>query len=173
MIDNFSRRILAWNVSGSFEPAITAQLLRAASDATATSQPTVLVDGGIENFNSAVDEVVASGILKRVLAQTEISFSNSLIESRWRILKHQWLYLNPLDSVATVEKLVTYYVEQHNVHMPHSAFQGQTPDEMYFGTGGEIPQQLEDSRIAARESRFKSNRAQTCQACEDLVDIAG
>ena len=40
--------------------------------------------------------------------------------------------------------------EQHNVHMPHSAFQGQTPDEMYFGTGGEIPQQLEDSRIAAR-----------------------
>ncbi|MBP89581.1 MAG: hypothetical protein CMJ64_23205 [Planctomycetaceae bacterium] len=108
VIDNFSRRILAWNVSGSFEPAITAKLLRAASDATATSKPTVLVDGGIENFNSAVDDVVASGILKRVLAQTEIDFSNSLIESWWRILKHQWLYLNTLDTVATIEKLVTY-----------------------------------------------------------------
>ncbi len=173
VIDNFSRRILAWNVSGSFEPAITAQLLRDAADATATSKPTVLVDGGIENFNSAVDDVVTSGILKRVLAQTDISFSNSLIESWWRILKHQWLYLNTLDTVATIEKLVTFYVEQHNVHMPHSAFQGQTPDEMYFGTGGEIPQQLEGSRIAARESRVKLNRAQTCQTCEDPVDIAG
>ena len=81
-----------------------------AADATATGKPTVLVDGGIENFNSAVDEVVASGILKRVLAQTEINFSNSLIESWWRILKHQWPYLNTLDTVATIEKLVTFYV---------------------------------------------------------------
>ena len=41
----------------------------------------VLVDGGVENFNSAVDAVIESGLLKRVLAQTEIRFSNSLIES--------------------------------------------------------------------------------------------
>ena len=37
----------------------------------------MLVDGGVENFNSAVDDVIASGILKRVLAQTEIDFSKS------------------------------------------------------------------------------------------------
>ncbi|HIM28915.1 MAG TPA: hypothetical protein EYG57_05085 [Planctomycetes bacterium] len=86
---------------------------------------------------------------------------------------HQWLYLNTLDTVATVEKLVTFYVEQHNVHMPHSAFPGQTPNEIHFGTGEDIPQQLEDSRIAARESRLKSNRVQTCQTCEELVDIDG
>ncbi len=171
VIDNFSRRILAWNVAGTFEPAITAQLLRDAADAPATGKPTVLVDGGVENFNSAMDEVIASGILKRVLAQTEIDFSNSLIEAWWRVLKHQWLYLNTLDTVANVEKLVTFYVEQHNTHIPHSAFQGQTPDEMYFATGEEIPQQLEDDRIAARESRLKLNRAQTCQTCEELVDI--
>jgi hypothetical protein len=77
------------------------------------------------------------------------------------------------DTVATVEILVTFYVEQHNVRMPHSAFRSQTPDEMYFGTGNEIPQQLEDSGIAARESRLKSNRAQTCRTCEALVDIGG
>lgn len=111
------------------------------------------MDGGVENFNPAVDEVIESGILKRVLAQTEINFSNSLIESWWRVLKHHWLYLNTLDSVETVRNLVCFYVEQHNTHMPHSAFQGQTPDEMYFGTGIDIPQQLQESRIAARVSR--------------------
>ena len=173
MIDNFSRRILAWNVAGTFEPAITAQLLRAAADPTTTSsKPTVLVDAGVENFNSAVDEVIESGVLKRVLAQTEINFSNSLIESWWRVLKHQWLYLNALDSVETVRNLVTFYVEQHNTHMPHSAFQGQTPDEMYFGTDIDIPKQLQESRIAARESRMTLNRAQTCQTCEELVAIS-
>jgi len=45
--------------------------------------------GGVENFNRAVDELVDSGLLKRLLARTEITFSNSLIESWWRVLKHQ------------------------------------------------------------------------------------
>jgi len=132
----------------------------------------VLVDGGDENFNAAVDEIIASGLLKRVLAQTEIRFSNSLIESWWRVLKHQWLYVNTLDTVTTVRKLVAFYVDQHNTRLPHSAFRGQTPDEMYFATGTDIPKQLEASRIAARQSRMEANLAQTCQACEELVSIS-
>ena len=120
----------------------------------------------------AVDKVIESGLLKRVLAQTEIRFSNSLIESWWRVLKHQWLYLNTLDTVTNVWKLVTFYVDQHNSHLPDSAFRGQTPDEMYFGTGSDIPQQLEVSRIAARQSRMQANRAQTCLTCEELVSIS-
>jgi hypothetical protein len=135
------------------------------------AQPAQLVRNGCGGIK-AVNEVVESGILTRVLAQTDIDFSKSMIESFWRILKHQWLFLNTLDTVATVEKLVTFYVEQHNTHMPHSAFQGQTPDEMYFGTEDDIPKQLQESRIAARESRMKMNRAQTCQACEELVAIS-
>lgn len=100
-------------------------------------------------------------------------FSNSLIESWWRVLKHQWLYLNTLDTVATVRKLVAFYIDQHNTHLPHSAFHGQTPDEMYFGTGSKIPKKLEASRIAVRHSRMEANRAQTCQVCEETVSIIG
>ena len=70
---------------------------------------------------------------------TEISFSNSLIESWWHALKHQWLYLNSLDTISTIRKLVTFYVGEHNSRLPHSAFRGQTPEEMYFGTGKQIP----------------------------------
>jgi len=108
-----------------------------------SGKPMVLVDGGVENFNSAVDKLVESGLLKRVLAQTEITFSNSLIESWWRVVKHQWLTLNRLDMVTTVRNLVAFYIDQHNRHLPHSAFRGPTPDEMYFGTGSAIPKQLE------------------------------
>ena len=111
-------------------------------------------------------------LLKRVLAQTEITYSNSLIESWWRVLKHQWLYLNTLDTVTTVRKLVAFYIDQHNTHLPHSAFRGQTPDEMYFGTGCKIPKTLEASRIAARKSRMEANRAQTCRTCEEVVSLS-
>ncbi len=172
VIDNYSRRILAWRVLDHFEPGITAQLFLDASKVMAGGKPTVLVDGGSENYNPAVEEVIESGLLKRVLAQTDIVFSNSLIESWWRVLKHQWLFLNELDSAKTVEKLVTFYVEQHNTHLPHSAFQGQTPDEMYFGTGEDIPRQLQESRLAARKSRMESNRAQQCRVCEELVSVS-
>jgi hypothetical protein len=58
-----------------------------------------------------------------------------MIEAWWRSLKHQWLFLHPLDSVTTVRRLVEFYVDEHNRVLPHSAFRGQTPDEMHFGTG--------------------------------------
>jgi len=172
IIDNFSRRILAWNVVGNFHPSVTAQLLLDASKSVTSGKPTLLVDGGVENFNFAVDKIVETGILKRVLAQTEVTFSNSLIESWWRVLKHQWLYLNTLDTVTTVRKLVAFYIEQHNTHLPHSSFRGQTPDEMYSGTGSHIPKELEASRSGARKSRMDANRAQTCRACEEFVSIS-
>jgi putative transposase len=37
-----------------------------------------------------------------VIAQIDVSFSNSLIEAWWRSLKHRWLFLHPLDNLATV-----------------------------------------------------------------------
>ena len=86
VIDNFSRRILAWKVSATFDPSITAELLLNAASGLIDEKPTLLVDGGVENFNSAVDQLVDSGLLRRLLAQTDISFSNSLIESWWRAL---------------------------------------------------------------------------------------
>ena len=54
-----------------------------------------------------------AGIVRRLLALTECAYSNSLIEAWWRSLKHQWLFLNALDSVATVRRVVAFYVGQH------------------------------------------------------------
>jgi transposase InsO family protein len=169
VIDNFSRRILAWKVSASFDPAVTAELLLSASSGLVGERPTLLADGGVENFNSAVDELIETGILRRLLAMTEISYSNSLIESWWRALKHQWLFLNTLDTVKAVEKLVTFYVAEHNTRLPHSAFRGQTPDEMYFGTGDGIPDQLEEVRTIARHERLTWNRQARCDACDPKI----
>ena len=88
-----------------------------------------------------------------------------LIEAWWRGLKHQWLFLHQLGSIAKVRGLVEFYVGEHNERVPHSAFKGQTPDEMYFGRGEEIPAELEVARKRARAERLEANRARRCAAC--------
>ena len=94
------------------------------------------------------------------------------VVTSWRSLKHQWLYLNPLESLQDVRRLVAFYVDSHNGEMPHSAFQGQTPDEMYFGTPEVIPEQLALAREAARKSRLEMNRQLGCETCAgDLGDL--
>ena len=168
VIDNFSRRILAWKVSNSFDPGNTVAILLKATLGIlpADDPPTLLANGGVENFNAGVDHLIKSGLLRRLLAMTEISFSNSMIESWWRALKHQWLYLNSLDSIPTIERLAAFYVQEHNTRLPHSAFRGQTPDEMYFGTAEHIPAELGAEKRAARQARLEANRQATCATCE-------
>jgi transposase InsO family protein len=167
VIDNFSRRILAWRVADRFDPANALAVLVEAGRRVvgAATPPTLLADQGVENVNAGVDALVESGLLRRVLAQTEVRFSNSMIEAWWRSLKHGWLFLHPLDSVTRVRRLVEFYVVQHTARLPHSAFRGQTPDEMYFGTGDGVPDRLAAARAAARRARLETHRAQTCAVC--------
>ena len=103
-----------------------------------------------------VDALIEAGVLRRLLAFTELKFSNSMIEAWWRSLKHQWLFLHSLDSVTTVRRLVEFYVHEHNHVPPHSAFRGQTPDEMYFGTGDAVPADLTSRAAAAHIPRAPS-----------------
>lgn len=91
-----------------------------------------------------------------------------MIEAWWRSLKHQWLFLHPLESVATVRRLVVFYVHEHNQVLPHSAFRGQTPNEMYFGTGDAVPEDLKSRAAAARRARAKTNRSAACGTCPSL-----
>lgn len=144
---------------------MTEELLIEAGAEKLASAPDLLVDAGVENMNRGVDGLVERGLLRRLLAMVDISFSNSLIEAWWRSLKQNWLFLHPLDTAATLRRQVAFYVEEHNSVMPHSAFKGQTPDEMYFGKGEEIPDQLAEARAEARARRMEENRARQCAVC--------
>ena len=152
--------------------ARVAVLLEASRAATASDiTPVVLADAGVENVNAQVDDLITTGVLRRVLAFTELKFSNSMIEAWWRSLKHQWLFLHSLDSVTTVRRLVEFYVQEHNRVLPHSAFRGQTPDEMYLGIGDAILADLTSGAAAARRARVEANRSASCAPCPS-VDAA-
>ena len=74
VIDNFSRRILAWRVEAAREPRFTRQLLLDAAKWLPTPKPApiVVADSGTENVNGEVDGLVETGVIRRVLAQVEV-----------------------------------------------------------------------------------------------------
>jgi len=172
VIDNYSRRILSWTLEDRLGSGGTCQILREAAIQLRkrSEKTTVVADSGSENVNAEVDELLKDEALTRVLAQVEVTFSNSMIEAFWRSLKHSWIFLHSLDNFTGLGRLIEFYVTAHNEVMPHSAFEGQTPDEMYFGTGGAVPAELASARKVAREERMKANRAAACSVCFGETD---
>ena len=133
----------------------------------------MIMDSGIENVNRTVDPLFNGARMKRILAMVDVTYSNSMIEAWWRSLRHQWLYLHPLDSIATIRRLTAFYVEQHNTVMRHAAFGGQTPDEMYFASGERVPDELRVRRLEARRRRLEENRRVQCAVCPRSSSEAG
>lgn len=170
VIDNYSRKILAWTVAARLSPSSTIEVLVAAkrhlAPATGGDGTLVYADSGVENVNATVDATVLAEGLRLVLAQVHVAFSNSMIEAFWRSLKHNWLYLNSLDSIDQLRTLVAFFVDEHNRKMPHAAFSGQTPDEIYAATAAAIAAELAAARKAALAQRLAANRATSCHQCE-------
>ncbi len=166
-IDNYSRRILSWTLEERLGGGGTCRILREAvvQLGKCPARPVVVADSGSENVNGAVEDLLNGEGLTRVLAQVEITFSNSMIEAFWRSLKHSWLYLHSLDSFVGLRRLIEFYITAHNEVMPHSAFQGQTPDEVFFGIGDDVARRLSEARESAREKRMSANRAARCGVC--------
>ena len=123
------------------------------------------MDSGVENLNEDVDKLLECSALQRIIAQIDVSFSNPLIEAWWRSLKHQWLFLSHLDNLVTLRRLIEFYVVEHNQTIPHHAFNGQTPDEMYIGHGTTVPDELAERRRAARRKRVELKRDTACSNC--------
>jgi hypothetical protein len=126
---------------------------------------TLVADAVLENVNAGVDGLIDTGMLWRLLALRDVTFSKSMIEAWWETLKHQWLFLNTLDSVATLRRVVAFYVAAHNPEIPHSAFAGHRPDESYYGRAQRIPEQLEVGKRRALAVRLQANRAASCGVC--------
>jgi hypothetical protein len=78
VIDNFSRRILAWRISNRLTPLTTVAILREAAAGIGIT-PTMVADSGVENVNGDVDALVDDGVVNRVLALVEVAYSNSII----------------------------------------------------------------------------------------------
>jgi putative transposase len=162
VLDNYSRKVLAWRVEPELSAASTRAILLEAREAlVAGAKVNVLTDGGSENMIIAKDTDLVA-VAEHVVAQVTVQFSNSMIEAFWKQLRHQWLYLHQLDSIAAVRRLVTEYIADHNTIIPREQLGGRTPDEAYARLALPI---IASAHLEARRARVEANRAVRCRSC--------
>ena len=112
-----------------------------------------------------VDRVLDLDPLARAPAQLDVSYSNSIIEAWWCSLRHQWLCLNQLDTIASVRESVSRHVSQHEEVLPHAAFDGQRLDEMHLGRGGDV------AREAGRSVAGSPGEANGTKSAGDVLPL--
>jgi hypothetical protein len=128
---------------------------------------TIVADNGSENLadNVHVGAALKESAMSMVIAQADILSSNSMIERFWSSMKHNFLFMQRLNSMAALIRFADFYVAEHNTVIPHNAFQGQTPSEMFHGVAGNLPEVLARKRVEARELRVRENQRAVCGPC--------
>jgi len=81
------------------------------------------------------------------------------------------VFLNNFDNIATLRRLVVFYVNAHNREIPYSTSNCQTTDKMYFGTRDKIPEKLNKKNQEARTARMATNRALSYDACPNREEL--
>jgi putative transposase len=149
LMDNFSRFILSWKLSRVVSGSICTSMLREACLKYLDHVPEVagdttilLCDGGPENNNSDVDGFVNQNTipLKKLIAQKDIHFSNSMIEAFNKKLKYQHLFPATITDYHSLEKHLEKSINDYNTVRPHHAHANQylTPSQVYFGESVDI-----------------------------------
>lgn len=168
LVDNYSRFILGWKASLSYSANITFQNIFNAYQKynLGDVKPYIdlVCDGGSEN-KGMVDIFInhTDSNIKKLVAQTDIIFSNSMIEAVNKRMKYDFLFTTELLDFDQTKQFLSSAVDQYN-NKPHSALFGLTPFEVFNGA---IPDKLmfkNDIRQAAL-NRKTINLEAKCLNC--------
>ncbi len=89
VVDNYSRRVLAWTLQTSLCAEGTRTILAEARKALADgAKVSIMTDGGSENLIVHQDADVAA-VADHVVAQVDVVQSNSMVEALWSQLRHR------------------------------------------------------------------------------------
>ena len=137
VVDNFSRRIIKYEVSTILSAKVRLNSLKEAIhtefDADLNQVPSLnlIVDGGSENNNTIIHDFIKSchvNIDKKI-ALRDVVFSNSIVEAPYRILKSRYFQNRPILS-TTIKQELDFFVEDYNNNRPHYAHVLYTPNEV-------------------------------------------
>jgi len=171
VIDNFSRFVLAWQVTEAISAKNTVETLRLAKIKGAELLKTdittnVMMDPGTENRNGHVLDFITSKNLTRTLARVDVHYSNSMIESLFRMLKNNYLYHQGIRCMEDLERKAAFYFRAHNQEIPLSGHKGGRPEEIFLSSWGEIEKgELEKKKQEAFLKRRQKNMELPCEVC--------
>lgn len=130
IMDWASRKVLNWRLSNTMETRFCVEALEEA----------VAIYGRPEIFNTDQGSQFTADAWTGVLRENGIAISmdgkgrwmdNVFIERLWRSLKYECVYPGAFENCLQARREIGRWMAFYNAERPHSAFDGQTPDEVY------------------------------------------
>lgn len=131
IIDWYSRKVLAWELSNTMDTGFCLEALEAA----------LATYGKPEIFNSDQGSQFTSEAFTTKLKAHHILISmdgkgrwvdNVFVERLWRSLKYEEVYLKGYGSVAEARKSISAYMRFFNQERRHQSLGRRTPDQVYY-----------------------------------------
>lgn len=138
VLDWFSRKVLAWQLSTTLE---TGSCIEALQDAMRRhGKPEIMnTDQGSQfTYIQFIKALKDADIQIRMDGKGEWR-DNVFIERLWWTIKYEEVNLRAYDSVSAARKSMARYLTFYNTRRPHSSLDGQTPDQAYLIQSSPIP----------------------------------
>ncbi len=131
VVDWYSRKVLSWRLSNTLTTDFCLDAVREAIWRHGT--PEIFnTDQGCQ-FTSAEFTGLLKGHSIRISMDGKGCWrDNVFVERLWRSVKYEEVYLKAYDSVGEAKAQLGAYLAFYNTRRPHRAFDGHTPDAIYF-----------------------------------------
>jgi putative transposase len=137
ILDWFSRRVLAWELSASLE---TDFCLRTLQRALKGGRPEIFnTDQGCQFTSVEFTGALAAAGVAISMDGRGRAFDNIFVERLWRTVKYEHLYLHDYQTLGEVRVGLDRYFDFYNHQRPHQALDYRTPAETYAAEGADTP----------------------------------
>ncbi len=164
--DNFSRAILQHAVAKERRAQVTFDNLNKVYEnylrPAGMEICELITDDGSENYGSVKDLIETSSypVIRHLIAQVDIEFSNSTIEAANKQLKHRFLYHRQIADFEALVQHVQQAVDDYN-NRPHNSLGGLTPLEALQGKTVDVAF-LQQQMAGAKANRLIENKKRKC-----------
>jgi putative transposase len=164
VVDNFSRKILAWKIASAVKAEIRRETLLDALQKENVRDPAVLLitDGGPENnLKIFLEELQLP--MQHSIALVDVHYSNSIVEASNKTLKYNYLYKKGIQNGAQLHEAMAWSCEDFN-DRPHISHQGLTPNEKQENNCLDRSLLAQNIKQATTERKIQ-NKIQRCGHC--------
>jgi putative transposase len=131
IIDLYSRKILAWDLSNSLDKSSSVDILNEAIERYGI--PEIFnSDQGCQFTSEEFTQILTSKGIKISMDSQGRALDNVYIERFWRTLKQEDIYLNRYETMPEARIGINKFIYFYNTQRLHSSLEYKTPDEIYY-----------------------------------------